>query len=131
MASMSDIAFLLIIFFITSMSFLYRQGLKLSLPKRDAAPVVMPASSILTLALDSKGALTKNGKPVSLSGIDLQKESAAIIRVDPACPYKYLVALIEALQQHDITKISVKPLVLSFNHAEDRYYAFRQEGKTT
>ena len=47
MASMSDIAFLLIIFFIISMSFLYRQGIQLSLPKKDTTPVIIQLKNIL------------------------------------------------------------------------------------
>lgn len=110
MASMSDIAFLLIIFFITSISFVYRQGLRISLPKKDSLPVVLPAKDILILILDKDGTLIKNGKKITLKELDGTNESAAIIKVDKECPYKYLVSTLETLQKKDLTKLSIKKL---------------------
>lgn len=108
MASMSDIAFLLIIFFITSISFLYRQGIKVQLPKKDSPPAVVSTESILMLRIDGEGNYYKNGKKTQLEEISVLQETAAIVRVDKTCKYKYLVSLLEYLQVKDITKISIK-----------------------
>lgn len=110
MASMSDIAFLLIIFFITSISFMYRQGLKLSLPKKDSAPLVLSVSDIIILTLDRNGVLSRDDRVINLKELIIKNESASIIRVDSKCPYKYLVSTVEYLRKNDITKISIKNL---------------------
>jgi biopolymer transport protein ExbD len=108
MASMSDIAFLLIIFFITSMSFLYRQGIKVQLPIKDSPPAVVSLNSILMIKIDRAGNYYENDRKIQLAGIIAKDKSAAIVKVDKACQYKYLVALLEYLQEKDITKISIK-----------------------
>lgn len=110
MASMSDIAFLLIIFFITSMSFLYRQGIKLSLPLKDSSPVTLAANTILFLRLDQEGNLFNGDKKIALEELIIENESAAIIKVAEKCKYKYLVAVIDSLRKKDIVKVSVKKL---------------------
>lgn len=108
MASMSDIAFLLIIFFITSISFLYRQGIKVQLPKKDSPPVAVSMETILLLRIDKKGNYYKNNEKTDLGEISTSQATAAIIKVDKTSKYKYLVSLLEYLQRKDITKISIK-----------------------
>lgn len=108
MASMSDIAFLLIIFFITSISFLYRQGIKVQLPKKDTPPAVVSTDAILMLRIDKEGNYYRNDKKTLLEEIAVGQEMAAVIKVDKLCKYKYLVSLLEYLQVKDITKISIK-----------------------
>ncbi|MEK6645105.1 MAG: biopolymer transporter ExbD [Candidatus Firestonebacteria bacterium] len=110
MASMSDIAFLLIIFFIISMSFLYRQGIQLSLPKKDTTPVIVQLKNILILKLDKNGVLYEQNKITTFNKIKTIKKTAAIIKVEKTCRYKYLVSLIENLQKNNITKISLKKI---------------------
>ncbi len=110
MASMSDIAFLLIIFFIISISFVYKQGLQLILPKIGAKPIVVNVKDILILKLDKDGNIYKDEILISINDIEKNKKNAAIIRVDKTCKYKYLVAVIEKLQQNNINKISIKNL---------------------
>lgn len=108
MASMSDIAFLLIIFFIISMSFVYRQGIKVQLPKKDSPPAVLSSKSILLLTIDREGNYYKGGIKMQLEKISIMNECAAIIKVDQKCRYKYLVALLEYLQRRNINKVSIK-----------------------
>ncbi len=108
MASMSDIAFLLIIFFITSMSFLYRQGIKVQLPKKDSPPAVFSKGSIILLKIEKAGNYYENDQKIQLEKIKVTNKSAAIIKVDETCKYKYLVSLLEYLQVKDVTRISIK-----------------------
>lgn len=108
MASMSDIAFLLIIFFITSISFIYRRGIRVSLPEKEAPATFLPERSILTLRLDRSGTLYRGREIILPEEIEPSGESAVIIRVDGQCPYKCLVSLMEHLQKKEMTRISIK-----------------------
>ncbi len=110
MASMSDIAFLLIIFFIITISFLYKQGLKISLPKKDSKPVVVQASDLLILKLDQNGNLYQNNQKILLTEINVKQQKVVIIQINKMCSYKYLVYLIEQLQKNNISKISIKSI---------------------
>lgn len=108
MASMSDIAFLLIIFFIISISFLYKQGLKISLPRKGSPAVLVSMSDVLILELDGKGGLHRNGARIRPDLLRPGQERSAIIRVNRKCPYKHLVRVLEILQKNGISRISLK-----------------------
>ncbi len=108
MASMSDIAFILIVFFIITISFVYKQGLSLTLPKQSSKPVIMKKEDIISLKLNSSGKLFENDKPITPDGIVPGGRDVAIVKVEGKCPYKYLVELMEVLRQKNIEKISLK-----------------------
>lgn len=111
MASMSDIAFLLIIFFIVTISFVYKQGLQMVLPKKDSKPVVVNIKETLMLKLGADGALYRDSVKLSgPEGIKISVEKAAIIKVEKKCKYAHVVALVDHLQKNNVFKISIKPL---------------------
>lgn len=108
MSSMSDIAFLLIVFFIITISFIYKQGLQIVLPKKDSKPVVVNVKDILLLSLEEDGSLFLDKKKTSVREIPVGGRSSAIITVDRKCRYGKVVGLIDYLQKNGVYKLSIK-----------------------
>ncbi|MFA5857883.1 MAG: biopolymer transporter ExbD [Elusimicrobiota bacterium] len=110
MSSMSDIAFLLIIFFIVTMSFVYKSGLNILLPKKGAQPRVVSVNEVFQLELNAVGRLSQNKINISLDSMKFGTRTGAIIKVDKACKYANVIALIEHLQKNGVYRISLKTL---------------------
>ncbi len=115
MASMSDIAFLLIIFFITASVFVLKDGILLMLPSKNKTMVMKKSEDIITVTLREDRAVILNDRPVpsggigdSLTGAGASGESLVLLRVQKKVPYQAAVSLIDALKQYGIRKISLK-----------------------
>ena len=63
LSSMSDIAFLLIIFFLVTSIFLMKDGLHVSMPDRNKPPVFISADKILTVEFRKDGFLYLKDTP--------------------------------------------------------------------
>lgn len=109
--SMSDISFLLIIFFIINISFIYKQGIKLTVPKKGAPPIVVPLKEIIILTLDKSGNLFLEGKKIKIEDLRLYSaKKAAVIKINKFCKYRNLVSVIEELKKNKIDRISLKQI---------------------
>lgn len=96
MSSMTDIIFLLLIFFMLTSNFVAPTGLPVSLPTSKASAIVMQKISV-TITPDLKYYL--NDKEVVLSDIEPQlatllqgaDEGVVVLHVDKSVPVEYLV----------------------------------------
>lgn len=96
MSSMTDIIFLLLIFFMLTSNFVTPSGLPVSLPSSKTSDIVMQKISI-TITSDLKYFL--NDKPVMLDDIEPQliallqgtEEGAVVLHIDKTVPVEHLV----------------------------------------
>jgi biopolymer transport protein ExbD len=79
MSSLTDIIFLLLIFFMLTSSIVTPNALNLQLPGRKTSPPP-PKAKNKVVAISSDGTYTLNGSPVSISGIE--RQMAALKRID-------------------------------------------------
>ncbi|GAA4427784.1 biopolymer transporter ExbD [Pontibacter saemangeumensis] len=96
MSSMTDIIFLLLIFFMLTSNFVTPSGLPVSLPSSKTSDIVMQKVSV-TITKDIKYYL--NEKPIALEEIEPQltallqgtEEGAVVLHVDKSVPVEHLV----------------------------------------
>lgn len=114
-ASMADIAFLLIIYFMITTTFAATQGLDFQLPKeQDDTPLVEKEESVL-IEIAASGQLIVDGRPMELGDVleylkpKLERDALkpVIIRPDPDSAYRYMVDVFDELRQSE-DKIGVQ-----------------------
>ena len=116
MASMSDIAFLLIIFFMVTSVFALREGLHLTLPDKSRSPVIVSAADIVTVALSSEGHLSFNGKQVEESLMveklrevrEKNTKLAVLLKIAPKARYDRSVSAIDSIRTAGITRLTIR-----------------------
>lgn len=122
-ASMADIAFLLLIFFLTTTVFNEEKGLPIVLPEA-AEEVQVSQKNILHLIVQPNGIVeVKRGesvqvqqvRPNDLEAIWRQEVAAnprliAAVKTHPDAPYKFMVDVLDALQGAGAERISLQVL---------------------
>jgi biopolymer transport protein ExbD len=115
-----DLAFvLLIIFMITTP--LLENSMSLVIPSSGAASIPVNASQVQTISIDRNEAITLNNHVVDLDSLSTQliqfkqanPDVAVVIRPDRELPVQKLVALMDALQRAEITKVGIATKVES------------------
>jgi biopolymer transport protein ExbD len=104
LVSTADVAFLLLIFFLSTAVFSVERGIVLELPIPGAAPVELKRERVVEVAIGASRALTLDGAFVRAGDLRgalqarLRARPDLIVRisVDPAAPY---AALVETLDQ--------------------------------
>ncbi|HUF77639.1 MAG TPA: biopolymer transporter ExbD [Thermoanaerobaculia bacterium] len=108
-ASMADIAFLLIIYFMITTTFAATQGLDFQLPKeQDDTPLVEKEESVL-IEIAASGQLIVDGRPMELGDVleylkpKLERDALkpVIIRPDPDSAYRHMVDVFDELRQSE------------------------------
>lgn len=108
-ASMADIAFLLIIYFMITTTFAATQGLDFQLPKeQEDTPLVEKEESVL-IEIQQSGQIIVDGQSMVVEDIleylrpKLERNplKPVIIRPDPASPYGSMVTVFDELRQAD------------------------------
>jgi biopolymer transport protein ExbD len=113
-ASMADIAFLLIIFFLVTTSMARDKGLGLTLPQSGALTRV-PSRSITTVWINSIGEIAHDGQMVSLEELGRRVGSMTIenpnlivsIKTAPDARYEVFVQVIDEIKKAGNDKISI------------------------
>lgn len=115
LASMSDIAFLLIIFFLTASVFVIKDGLRLMLPAKGKTMIVNKPEDICTVILRDDATLLLDERPVdvadltsTLKGKGLSAENLVLLRVEKKARYQDAVTVIEGIKRAGLQKISIK-----------------------
>ena len=111
-ASMADIAFLLIVFFMLTTVFSQETGLKYELP--DSTEEVSLEKENLNILIQPNGAITINEMPADYNQIMTQVKSKklvnpkvfVVIKVEPETPYKYLIDTIDAVLQGGVDNVA-------------------------
>ena len=109
----SDIAFLLIIYFIVIAGFNVNKGFLMNLPARDSTRLILK-DDLLRFDLDSSGALLHQGAPVDRpsaertirGAVAAHPNLAVILTVDGNAPWQELVSFVELARKLDVDSFS-------------------------
>jgi biopolymer transport protein ExbD len=118
MASTSDVAFLLLIFFIVTTIFAAEQGLTLVLPgkQKEEDTVRVKESNIATIFVQEDNMITLDGKPIVVNQIKSMIEDrilanpklVVLLKVHPRADYGRMVSCLDELRLANATKVSLK-----------------------
>ncbi len=121
-ASMSDVAFLLLVFFLTTTKFDIKKGLNLMLPEpnKDAGEdFVLDDANLTRVKINAKGkiALNYNDEDIPVDFNQLEKRIRDIVnnnkdmvfqlKADRESNYEYMIKVLDALQLAGAEKISL------------------------
>ena len=114
-SAIGDMAFLLLIFFIVTSSFLLRQGIFLSLPSQSSRSVAMKQAEVIEVVPRDRGFLVQGKVQTRTQYGELlakHKEAypkgALIIRMPEELPYHRLVDTLSVAREQGMTRISLK-----------------------
>jgi biopolymer transport protein ExbD len=116
-ASMGDIAFLIIIFFMTTSIFSREKGLKIVLPEKGAETKIK-SENILTVAVSQTGQVLVGERVVNIPEVatlvreELAKnpEMAIALRVSRKAPYQTMIEVFDQLKVAKAERISLMPV---------------------
>jgi biopolymer transport protein ExbD len=117
--SMADIAFLLLIFFISTTVLGVEEGLTLFLPPKSTAPRQISRSNVLILRTDAQDSVFADDAPVpavehlgELVRARLQQNPELVIAIesDPQSKYKTMIQVLDEVKEARATKISIRAL---------------------
>ncbi|TGK01059.1 biopolymer transporter ExbD [Leptospira semungkisensis] len=123
-SSMSDIAFLLLVFFMVTAVFFVKEGLNISLPRKDAEPTLILRENVYEVLVSGdviKMRNTKIGtrefsslkefrKELNALEIDNISEKVALVKTTGDTKYANMLDALSAVQLRGFTKVSVKRL---------------------
>ena len=119
MSSTSDVAFLLLIFFIVTTIFAAEQGLTLVLPgkqKNDEQAIKVKESNIATIFVQADNSITLNKQPIVINHIQKAIEDrilgnpklVVVLKIHPEADYGYMVACLDELRLANANNVSLK-----------------------
>jgi len=120
--SMADIAFLLLIFFISTTVLGVEEGLTLFLPPKGTAARQISRSNVLILRTDAEDHVFADDAPVAavehlgeLVRARLQQNPELVIAIesDPQSKYKTMIQVLDEVKEARATKISIRALAPS------------------
>jgi biopolymer transport protein ExbD len=111
----SDVAFLLIIYFLVIAGFNVNFGFLLNLPAKGATRVVLK-NDLLRFDLDARGELSSNGRALTLaqaesgirSAVGSRPGLAVLLSIDPAAPWQSVVSFVALAQKLNVESFSFK-----------------------
>jgi biopolymer transport protein ExbD len=118
MASTSDIAFLLIIFFMVTSSFIIKEGLHLVLPSGEKKPEIVKDQDIAKVVVKADSTITFMDKETSHEQLEsdlkalIKKdaESIVLLKIEQEVPYDDTVSVIDVVKAAGVTRLSLKML---------------------
>jgi len=113
-ASMADIAFLLIVFFLLTTSFSHDKGLGLTLPPHGSATRV-PRRNITNVWINAVGEIMHDQVLVTIELMEKRVKQMTIenpnlivsIKTDPEARYEFFVNVVDAIKKAGNDKISI------------------------
>lgn len=118
-ASMSDINFLLLIFFLVSTMFAVEKGLPMSLPGESSATVKLKQDDVLKIQAFPNGAITVKGrgqlamdeiKEFVEAKMDVNPEVVIVIETHPEAEYSLMIDILDELRNANAQKISLRTM---------------------
>ena len=117
-SAMSDIAFLLLIFFLVTTIFAVEQGIPLALPGQQSTSVKMNRKNLLIIKAFPKGSITLDKKPITLLEIKGEVESrtaensklVVVIETHPDTDYGLMIDILDELKLASARTISLKTM---------------------
>jgi biopolymer transport protein ExbD len=112
-SALSDLAFLLIIYFIVIAGFNVNRGFLMNLPQKDSVKVVR-RDEVLRFSIDGEGRIFLRGQPLSLDQAAREIQSAAaarpntavVLTVDGQAPWQKVVSFVELAQKNAVESFS-------------------------
>jgi biopolymer transport protein ExbD len=109
----SDIAFLLIIYFIVIAGFNVNKGFLVNLPAKDSTRLILK-DELLRFELDGQGTLRYEGNAVGFadaeklirSGIAERPNLAVVLTISPSASWQYVVSFVELAQKLQVDSFS-------------------------
>lgn len=116
MASMSDIAFLLIIFFMVASVFIIKDGLHLILPDKKRKPVVMASRNVIRITILDRGKVLYNDKQTDESMLEEKLVMArrdnrnvfVLLEIAKRVQYSDAIMIIDIIKFSGIKRLSIK-----------------------
>lgn len=113
-ASLADIAFLILIFYLATTTINIDKGISLTLPAKGAAKEVAK-QNVLSLLINAQGEVLLDEQIVDIPAIrDIVREKLRAndklivsVKADQATAYRVYVAVLDQLKQAAITRISI------------------------
>ncbi len=118
-ASMSDINFLLLIFFLVSTMFAVEKGLPMALPGKASQTVKLKRDNVLTIQAYKNGSIVIRGtgpvnvreiKPLIEKKLLLNPKLVVVIETHPDADYGVMVDILDELRLARATRISLRTL---------------------
>jgi biopolymer transport protein ExbD len=117
-AAMSDIAFLLLIFFLVTTIFALEQGIFMVLPGQESANVKVKRKNIMTVKAHANGSITVDDEPTRLGQIQpIVEERLAsnpklviVIETHPDAEYGLMVDILDELRLAKARTISLRTM---------------------
>jgi len=117
-SSLSDIAFLLLIFFMVSTVFAIEEGLLLQLPSKEGVVKKISRKNIMVVTAHANGSVTIDDEAVVVDAIKGRVEQAildnpkviVVVETDRDAPYGLMVDVLDELKLARATRISLKSL---------------------
>jgi biopolymer transport protein ExbD len=117
-SSLSDIAFLLLIFFMVSTVFAIEEGLLLQLPSKEGVVKKISRKNIMVVTAHASGAVTIDDEPIAVDEIRGRVEQAildnpkviVVVETDREASYGLMVDVLDELKLAHATRISLKAL---------------------
>lgn len=115
-SSLSDIAFLLLVFFMVSTVFAIEEGLLLQLPSKEGVVKKISRKNIMVIAARSSGVVTVDEEPIPVHQIKARVEQAImdnpkvviVVETDRDARYGLMVDVLDELKLAHATRISLK-----------------------
>lgn len=106
-SSMADVAFLLIVFFLISMTFAVTRGLDMALPREDDEPRLIETQEAIHVEVAGGGWLRVDGETLRLAGLlthlepklQLEPGKPVIVEAADGTPYGPMVDVLDELRQ--------------------------------
>jgi biopolymer transport protein ExbD len=118
MASTSDVAFLLLIFFIVSTIFAAEQGLIMVLPgkQKETTTVKVRESNVATLKVHDNNSVTLDDDRIEINHIkravedrlEINDQLVIILEIHPDADYGQMIACLDELRLANAKKVSLK-----------------------
>ncbi|MDR0589605.1 MAG: biopolymer transporter ExbD [Spirochaetaceae bacterium] len=112
-SALSDLAFLLIIYFIVIAGFTINKGFLMNLPARDSTRFILK-DDLLRYELDGSGRLLRQGEVRNPAAAEQEIRSAlgsnpnlaVVLTVDPQTPWQQVVSFVELAQKLQVDSFS-------------------------
>jgi biopolymer transport protein ExbD len=111
----SDMAFLLIIYFLVIAGFNVNYGFLMNLPAKNSTRIVLK-DNLLCFSLDSSGSLALEGVHIRLSeaesaihnAVKQRPDLSVVLSVDPEAPWQSVVSFVDIAQRLKVNSFSFK-----------------------
>jgi biopolymer transport protein ExbD len=128
-ASMADITFLLIIFFMVTNTFAATRGLDFALPKDERATTIEKEESVL-ISVRPGGSLEVDGRAMRLEQVldylkpklERNPGKPVIIRPEPEAPYGEMVRVYDLLRRGKELGVEVKNITIPTQREIDQFW---------